>query len=388
MSSTIYNKGFSVELSHNFYETVNKFQIHRYLDIAPTEETAELMGRGRMRFVRTDTGLTVFYKAYEDSITDTIKPLVELTGPLEFMFTVKIREAQDFIQNVTNLNVNSQTYNGGNVLFLGSTVNSFPSSPYNVALSASLIRQLRPSVFTYSFLPDTGGFSAAVNITVKREGAALPVITVNGVLPNPDTGTYSIPVDLREELNGIYTIKAVRTVGGQTEHEADVYVDAKLATQHIFGLVRVKLNSAAFLYQSCVDSVQYINCQYAFLNRSTRWRYYIGIKDPGTYFTPDNRTLKIVTGATGYVFTPAAAQPTIGFSIGTYADVVVFTSTTNIPFKETPITQFQLQEDDNTPVIGTLANAGYTTVNSNRLDPANFPVDDAAEIFLFIDALP
>ena len=63
MSSTIYNKAFTVELSHDFYETVNRFRIHRFLEIVPTSQTAELLKRGRMRFVRTDSGLTVFYQA-------------------------------------------------------------------------------------------------------------------------------------------------------------------------------------------------------------------------------------------------------------------------------------------------------------------------------------
>ena len=58
MSATIYNKGFSVELSHGFYDYAgaaagNEFKVNKDLELVPTAECAALLRNGRMRFVRT-----------------------------------------------------------------------------------------------------------------------------------------------------------------------------------------------------------------------------------------------------------------------------------------------------------------------------------------------
>ena len=144
MSSTIYKKAFEVELSHDFYVAANEFLVNRQLELVPTVACADLMRSGRMRFVRTGQGFAVFYQAYLDTVpmVPVEKPLVELTGAKEFLFVVRIRDNEDFLLNVTDLNIYSgmilvKTYGSG----MKYVLNGSPASP---ALAPSLIDQLCP----------------------------------------------------------------------------------------------------------------------------------------------------------------------------------------------------------------------------------------------------
>ena len=67
MSSILFNKGFEVELIHNYYVYTgaplnNEFSVNRNLAISPTKECEELMRRGRLRFVPTMKGFTMVYQ--------------------------------------------------------------------------------------------------------------------------------------------------------------------------------------------------------------------------------------------------------------------------------------------------------------------------------------
>ncbi|HEU4717469.1 MAG TPA: hypothetical protein VFU15_06540, partial [Bacteroidia bacterium] len=84
MSSTIFNKAFSLELSHDFYVVASKYLVNKDLTFAPTKECSALMQKGRMRFVPTPKGAVVFYQSYIDG-TDTVLPLVELADGSEFV---------------------------------------------------------------------------------------------------------------------------------------------------------------------------------------------------------------------------------------------------------------------------------------------------------------
>lgn len=385
MSASIFNKAFAMELSHDFYEAVNKFRVNSEFEIVPTIATRELLQNGRMRYMRTASGFTVFYKAYLDAITDTEIPLVKLDNNSEFIFAMRMKQdSMPFMLNTTNLDQGG-TYSSGKIFFLDATAGAVTPAP--IAFADSLIDQLRPSVFTYTFLPNP---ATVANLTVKvyPEGSAIAVLTIPNVPIDPTTGVYSAGIDLSEEPAGIYTIEA--TLGATVHHSATLYIDSELAKENVFGLMRIKYPVANRLYDTCADKSDYFTYTYAFENREVPWRYYIAIKNPGSYFTPPASFLQIIDlGPTTYTFLPEVGpgRPTTGLSLSGYNTVVVFTSNGPIPFTETAITSFQLQKDDAAPVLSSLANAAYEGVDSNRLDPTDLP-NACAEIFMFVETLP
>lgn len=398
MSSTIYNKAFDVELSHDFYETTNKFRINRDLEIVPVNACAKLMSNGRMRFVRTGSGFTVFYKSYLDSSTMTPveKPLVELSGELEFLFVVRMNpDFAPFNLNITDLDVNSQVYSSGKILLLDKSVSSYPAPgtppapppPYIENLDDSLLDQLRPAVFTYSFLPDSTGLTS-LDVTVFSENDNVnPVLTINGIPVDPSTGIFSVEIDLDKQSKGIYTIFAKD--GATTENTATIYVDSDLARENIFGLIRLKFADAGLLYETCTSKDKFFTFNYAFINREIQWRYYITIGTiPSNFF--DTRYLEIIDDNTPdppvYTFTGLdGGVPSSSITING-SKTVIITSVEDIPFTETAIKRFVLRQV-NAPMVyktlmTSLANAASTGVDSNQVGASG---EQYAEIFLFLD---
>lgn len=371
MGATIYNKAFSAELSHEYYETEHQFLINQYLDIQPSAATALLMKNSRFRFVRTAKGFTCFYQAYLDTTTPpgTEKPLVKLSGAQEFLFLVRIKESADFILNVTDLTVDGKKFGAGMKYLLD-------GDPGTTTLEPSLIDQVRPSVFTYYFRASYGGsaFTDPVDITVKDEASAT-VFSFSAVASDPATGSYSLPLDFSDEANGLYTITAVDSANTSHEvHAATLYIDNQLARENLFGLIRLKYANADDLYNG---EIVY---DYPFVNREVKWRYYIALKS-GT------ASLKVVDTSMTYTFSPDPGVAISGFSLSGYDTVYPFTSTVAIPFKETAITTIQLQKSATGDlVLDKLANAAVTGVDSNAANPTD-TANAAAEIFIFFESI-
>jgi hypothetical protein len=388
MSATLYNKAFTGDLSHDYFTTANKSKVNASLEIAPTKECAELFKQGRMRYVRTPAGFTVFYQAYVDSVLNppVQKPLVKLSGAVEFMFAVKMHsDAMPLMLNVTELNVNSQTYGPGKILLLDKSVSSpfGGSPPYVEDLDASLIDQLRPSVFTYTFLPDTPTLVTDLTVNIYPEGSGTPILIITPVLVNPQTGLYSVEIDLSKKPKGLYTIKAKD--GVTVEHTATVYVDSLLARENIFGLIRVKYTDADKLYETCTNKAKFCAFTYSFEARSVMWRYFVAVKSPSNYFTAGHK-LEIVDSLSTYTFDvlDGPFQPS-SYKLNGF-NTVGFTSDAAIPFSETAIDRFSLNQItvDAKTLITPLQNAIPTGVDSNRANSGGGPF---AEIFIVLDDL-
>ncbi|HTL83234.1 MAG TPA: hypothetical protein VL651_16080 [Bacteroidia bacterium] len=392
MGSSIYKKAFSVELSHDFYETDNKFQVNRYLEIVPDSACAKTLRSGRMRFVNTASGATVLYEAYLDTVpTPAEKPLVRLSGALEFLFVLRIKDAAEFILNVSDLNIYSgmtldKKYGAGMKFFLNGDTG-------NLSLDASLIDQLRPQVFTYTFrgMDGVNPFTGNVNITVKNEDNTLTEFTFTNVASDPSTGIYSLPLDFSSLPNGLYHFEA-KDVNSpfNTVHTADLYINNELSRENIFGLIRLKYASAADLYNG--EKV----FEYAFVKRQVRWRYYISVKNYPTGFFSSNY-LEISDSASSYTFTPENSPgiPDPIFKVNGY-DTVIITSTGGgpgsngkVPFSEDAITTFKLKQLGvvTKTLIDTLPNGATIGVDSNRLNSPSIELPPYSEIFLTIDNL-
>lgn len=391
MSSTIYNKALELELSHLFYTAAHKFNVNKQLDIFATSATADLVKKGRMRLVRTGAGLNLFYQAYLDQVPaiPLIKPLVELTGELEFVFALVIKPTDNSFLNTTDLDQGG-TYSSGKIFLLDGTMPVGPAvpppaNPVNLTLTPSLLDQLRPSVFTYTFLPNTQGLLTDLEVKVFAEGSVTPVLTVNPVLANPATGVYSVQIDLSGQSAGVYTLQAKN--GATIEHTASLYIDTELARQNIFGIVRIKYPNPDYFYQGLPDTASY-----AFVAREVQWRYYIAIKSvPLNFFS--NHTLKIIDtndpSPPFYSFSPldGGGIPNATVKINGQPTVII-TSDSPIPFSENAITRFNLLQNNPVNPVKTLmtslANAATAGVDSNQV---GVPGEQYAEIFVFLDAV-
>lgn len=385
MSSTIYNKAFELRLSHEFFTDANRFNVNKQLELFATSATNDLVKSGRMRMVRTGAGLDVFYQAYLDSVPaiPVIKPLIELTGNLEFVFALIIKPTDTSFLNTTNLDQGG-VYKSGKIFFLDGIIppGSPPpaTTPISLTLSDSLIDQLRPAVFTYTFLPNTVGLTADLEVKVYPEGSSTAVVTVNPVLVNPSTGVYSVQIDLSNQPIGIYTLEAKN--GATLEHSADLYIDTELARQNVFGIIRLTYTDPDYFYQGMPDTISY-----EFEARDVKWRYYVAIKSvPAGFFT--NHTLSIIDSDSIHTFVPLNGG---GVPNGTVkingADTVIFTSSAPITFSETAIDSFDLIQNNPAiplikPLMSSLSNAAVTGVDSNQVGVIG---EKYAEIFLFLD---
>jgi hypothetical protein len=401
MSSIIYNKAFDVNLSHDFYVYTmpdspvgNEFQVNKGFEIFPVDASTDLMRRGRMRFVRTLKGFTVFYQAYLDENEDQ-QPLVPLSGDKEFVFTIRVKDNVDEFLNITDLNQGG-TFNSGNIFLLdavaANTVNG------TLAMTPIIIDQLRPHLFTYSFRSSVSGYTGNADVFVKDENNTA-LFSVTNVPYNSTAGIYNAGLDLSSYPNGVYKIEAKKSVAGfETISTATIYVDNDLASQNIFSILRVRYPSAAVnhLYDTTSDPADFKTFAYEFEKRFTKWRYFVSIKsDPETFFTTGLRHLQIIDTAGDYTFDPmdGEGEPSPTYKVGQNFATVIFTSDDPIPFSEKSIKTIQLQKADNggttgnmEVLISTLPNAARKNVNTNAFDPTDFN-NSYAEIFIFIEAV-
>jgi len=387
MSSTIYNSAFELQLSHEFYTDAHKFNVNKQLEIFATSATNDLVKKGRMRMVRTGAGLNMFYQAYLDQVPaiPVIKPLVELTGSMQFVFGLVINPTDTSFLNVSDLD-KGDTYGSGKLFFLNGTIPvGDPDLPVVLDLTPSLLDQLRPAAFTYTFVPDTAGLLTDLVLTVYRENGVTVVQTIDPVLSNPSTGVYSAQINLSAEPVGIYKIKVTDpNNGNQEENAASVYVDTELARQNIFGIIRLTYPTPSYFYQGLPDTVKY-----RFDAREIQWRYYIAIKKIATDFFNDYH-LEIyddLIPVPQYTFTGLdGGVPNATVKINGL-ETVIITSNEFIPFSETAISRFNLKQVKPSPltekvIMNVLPNAATSGVDSNNVGVIG---EQYAEIFLFLD---
>lgn len=377
----LYNKAFAVELSHDYYETANLFKVNEAFDIAPTEECAGLMSSGRMRFIRTGKGFMVFYQAYVDG-SNVEQPLVRLDDGAEFVFALYMKpQAMSLLMNVSDFNVNSQTYGIQKLFYLEGDDSATP--PASITLDDSLINMVRPPVFSYGFKSDTA-YNGDADVIVYS--GVTEVLRVNNVPFNPDTQAYSLEIDISGSPKGYYTLVAYESAPTPSSviHSTDFYNDAILARQNVFGVIKITFADADNLYAAdSANPDDYLTFDYLFANRSVKWRYYVAVKSPSDYFSTGH-ILEIADSSATYTFSylgsPVQPSP---YSLNGL-NTVVFTSSAAIPFKETAITTFDLKQTVVSPktLIYSIQNAIPTGVDTNSAGTAGGPF---AEIFIVID---
>lgn len=307
MSSILYNKGFAVNLSHNFYDYAlapvdNKFKVNSDLEIIPTEECSALMKKGRMRYVRTGQGIILFYKAYIDDVplVPVQKPLVKLQDKAEFVFIVKMAaNAMPFLTNVSDWSI-GKTYTAGKLFMMEATVGN-SGNPEAVPLTASLADMVKPPSFNYTFKPG-GAYTGLVDVVIY-DNSLIPneVYRVDDVPFNTVTQSYTVAIDLAGELKGFYKLNATEAVSGAPVHSTDFYNDENLASQEVFGIIRIKYEEIDRLYDTTSVKNLFKTFQYQFVNRSAYWRYYIVAQNLDQAFI-NNFDLGVIDASNTYTF--------------------------------------------------------------------------------------
>ncbi|MDQ3112440.1 MAG: hypothetical protein M3R17_21365 [Bacteroidota bacterium] len=393
MSLTIYNKAFAVELSHDFYiytspssPAGNEFKVNTDFEIFPTAETEALMQRGRMRFLRTLKGLFVFYKAYRNG-SNVVEPLVKVDNGAEFVFGVRLKSnSVPQFTTITNLNLGSKTYSGEKIVILDKTAGGV-GNPLGQLLDGSLANMLRPAVFTYAFKPNP---ASVLNADVVVKSGAVVVFSATNVPYSASTNSYSLEINISQQPKGFYTITAYNTGTLTQINSSDFYLDGDLLSQNVFGVISIKFDVAARLYDSSVNPNDFRTFNYPFVARSTKWRYYIVPKTIDT----TSFDLAVIDADGNHTFTPVNpatppyGNPTTLMTINGVKPVIV-ESSAPIPFSEKTLPNLAVWKTDGTasPVINGIANANINGVDSDQLGAAQLPptiTSGISEIFVIV----
>ncbi|HTF06232.1 MAG TPA: hypothetical protein VK826_19510 [Bacteroidia bacterium] len=402
MSSTIYNKAFEAELSHAFYVYTdaplnNEFKVNKDITIVPTIECKELMRQGRIRFVPTLKGFTTFYQAYIDG-NGNQQPLVKLPNGVEFTFAVFLDPAAiSLFLNVTDLDIAPKTYSAGKFLMLEQTINdATPPPPVTSALTASLANSLRGSLFTYSFQSSVPLYTGDAEVVVSL--GVSDVLIIEGIPYNPITKGYSVEINLRDQPKGFYTLKAYDNTATEIDSN-DFYVDADLAVNNAFGLIKIKYTTVDRLYDTTSDVTSFTAFQYEFDVREVLWRYYIVAAnlDSAFFAAFDLKVIKVGGAYTffasypGTPFSQANGKPDPAVAINGKATVIL-QSTAPIPYSEGAQLEFDLWKKAiiggaETKMISNLPNPNAQGIDADQWGAAQTPptiTPGISEIFVFV----
>lgn len=361
----IYVKLFVVDITHGFHTVAS--DINKSLELFPLPETANVMKGGKMLFRKTGTGLTIFFSAFDSDPNTSgvqVEPIVTLDTPLSFTFLLRLANKTEFL-NITELDQTgpSETYEASKLAF-------FSNSAMTGALDYELLEGLRAPIFTYHFpflaptpSTDTG------TITIKDEGGTpLPGFPVTNIKPDTN-GNYYFPVDLHKFPKGRYIFETLDTSTSAVTEE--FYIDGDLATQDVFGLIRITYPDNAVIYGTSVNDYETFSID--FTARQSKWRYYV-LDKSGTHPTLGSLSIDASTASPPLSF-PATTTTTIN-GIPT----AVFESpAANIPFRQAPRENIKLKYS-----AATIVDDMPTPV-SDQTNGAKSPPDKTiSEIFVFV----
>jgi hypothetical protein len=404
MSSALYNKAFEVQLTHGFFAAANSAQVNDQLEIVPTVECADLMKKGRMRFVRTKKGFTLFYQAYKDA-SNNVLPLVKLDDGAQFVFKVKLDIAtlSEFL-NVSDLDVNSKTYSAEKLFMLNQEVlTGTTNPPQTLAFNTDLANSVRSSIFTYTFKTNDPMYTGPADVVVTFDDDPLDQLIIEDVPYNQDQQTYTTQIDLSSKRKGYYTLEAFKANTANLLNSNNFYVDGNLAVENVFGIIRVWYKDASLtkLYGTSApnSNAKFYTFNYDFAARSVYWRYYIVAKNlPSNFFATYDLAVidakaspKIFYASNPGNFTQPNGQPDTLIKINGL-DTVILTSTTKIPFTETALLDINLNKylrsaGPYTKISDNLPNARVDGVDSDQYGAAqSIPTitKNIAEIFVII----
>ena len=338
MVSINYTRLFNLRLYHNYYENGRLSGINLH----PTHQTAQKMNGANMLYKRIPGGVVVLYRAGKDEIT----PVIKLDPDQRFTFYITADNKTEF-QNITRLDLGSDDrFHSGSILHFSND----PKNPSNKPkppeeISHSILDGTSNTVFTYFFQLEGNPDEVLLRVQNDKDDLVSPGKTIDGV-PLPTTltieksneDTYSHQIDLRNKPAGRYTVIIRNADDDKTLKEQTFYVDDRLASRNILGIVEINYSSATgHLYG---DTEQY---RLVFTRKETIWTYFIVNKNGNVIF--DDHDLEITeqvpNGDTSIQFSIEGDQPNADIKINGL-DTVIFKSQTPIPFTDNPKANLRL----------------------------------------------
>jgi hypothetical protein len=338
MVSINYSRLFNLKMTHNYFEDNSATDLF----LKPTQGTIQILSNARMLFKTIPNGMTVLYRAGDDEIT----PMVELSPPQRFTFTVAAESPARF-QNITRLDVSpTERFSAGKILYFRNEPTAASTSAQSPeTLTHSLLDGVRAPLFSYAFTIADPATDVLLRITGPN-GNTLPAgnapdgtpLTDPLPISRDDDGEFRQQIDLRQWPEGRHTFTIRSSDDSATLFEETFFISEELLSQQFVAIVDINYSdSPNHLYG---DTEEY---SLSFSRKETIWTYYIVNKNGHIVF--DDHDLEINDpGSPGYPavsFGRTGDEPHGEIKVNGF-DTVVFKSDLPIPFRDIPKPDLQL----------------------------------------------
>ncbi len=363
-----YKRLFSFSINHEFF----KDGVIKNISIQPTAKCNQQLRNGKLLFRKLGNSYIVSFK----TANDKVNPFIDLGKDLNFKFYITTARSDEFF-NITNLDTTEKFTSGNKLHFTNNPVNASTNVAAPEILEHTLVDGALNKLFTYSFtlntthtktkfkLSDSDGNLVSVGKDV--DGNDLPT-TLNLVRDNEKV--FHQQVDLRNKLNGIYTVTIRNDADTTTLKEETVLIDNEATQQGVLGIIDIQYNTATdHIYG---DTEHY---QLKFSSKSVFWKYYI-IKKSNT----QNLNNSVIEDSTGAVPPfPAVTFPFVTSTTVKGLPTRVYKSNKVIPMFEQPKLGLKyLLSAGGTEIINHLPNPPFNAVEKEN------GADLEKEIFVFI----
>ncbi|OOG70737.1 hypothetical protein [Algoriphagus sp. A40] len=373
----IYSRLFEVSVLHDYFRE----GIAKEFKLIPTQETREILKKGRMLWRETPQGILVLYRAEDDLST----PEVALNPPVDFCFFFQSTNSPQFFA-VTQLSKGPRTYHSGDFLAfqnLPANASSDPDLPEKIVLD--VWDGARPKTFltriTLNPVPakviflvkDASG--TKISSGLDESGQPFPL---DRELSPDDKGEFLISLDLKGKPEGNYILTLRNEANTLDLWKKEYFLTQDPEVKSALGVLKIS-------YRPVPDHLYGGRDYYAIdlKRKATKWTYIIVSQnkkvDLGT------AQLSILDKGnppgspyTTYNFQQIGAAPNADVKINN-AETVIFKSQVPIPFFENPKLNLELRrKPGNRVLFGHLPNPSRS--GAIKVSPG----EEISEIYVFI----
>lgn len=372
-----YTRLFEVSILHDYFLD----GVAKGIRLIPTEETAELMKKGRMLSRQTPKGLLVLYSSEEDRLT----PEVSLTTPVHFHFWVQSDDPALFFA-VTDLRKGGRTFKSGECLaFRSVPANASENQANPEKIQLDLWDGIRPK--SQSIRLSLSPVPSKVLLQVKDpsgnqissgfDSSGTPLPLDRELLPD-DRGDFLLAIDLKGKPEGNYQV-ILRDAANTTDlWKKEYFLTHNPPSLSPVGVLRLS-------YPAAPDRL-YGPMEYFAIDlkrKSTKWTYYIISQNKKVDLAAAQLSIQDKGNPPGspyatYIFQQIGTAPNADVKVNN-AETVIFKSQVPIPFFEGPKLNLELRrKPGNRVLFSHLPNPSRTgTVKVN-------PGEEISEIYVFI----
>lgn len=373
----IYARLFEISVLHDYFRD----SIARNIKLVPTQETQDLLRKGRMLWRETPQGILVLYRAEDDLST----PEVSLPPPLDFHYFFKSTNSLQFF-TITALTKGPRTYQSGDFLAfksLPSSASTDPGNPEKIGLD--IWDGSRPKSFTVRVNLNPAPAKALLQVKdasgnkipsgLDENGVALPL---DYELTPDDKGEFLLKLDLKGKPEGNYVLVLRNEADTLDLWKKEYFLTQDPDVNSALGVVKIAYRSApTHLY----GAREYYAIDLK--RRATKWTYIIVSQNNKVDL--GSAQLSIVDKGNPadspygtYTFQQQGAAPNADVKINNAA-TVIFKSQVPIPFFENPKLNLELRrKPGNRVLFGHLPNPA----RSGAVKVA--PGEEISEIYVFI----